>query len=187
MEQLRQLALSNNTTGASIYDLGNIVAGESVAEIKGVMKSAERKTDQIKTQEQQHQQKMQEEQIQAQQQDKQSERDYETQEAEKERRKDILVAEIRASGYGSMVDINENKVSDFQDSMSNIRETDQYQQDMSLQREKENNKSNTNREKMILEREKLQTERDVADKNLQIARENKNQYDTKSKKDDKKK
>ena len=86
-----------------------------------------------------------------------------------------------------MVDINENKVSDFQDSMSDIRETDQYQQDMSLQREKENNKSNANREKMILEREKLQTERDVADKNLQIARENKNQYDTKSKKDDKKK
>jgi len=71
--------------------------------------------------------------------------------------------------------------------MSDIRETDQYQQDMSLQREKENNKSNANREKMILEREKLQTERDVADKNLQIARENKNQYDTKSKKDDKKK
>ena len=187
MEQLRQLALSNNTSGASIYDLGNIIAGESVAEIKGVMKSAERKTDMVKAKEQQHQQTMQDQQIQAAQQDKQAERDYKTQEAEKERRKDILVAEIRASGYGAMMDVDENKVSDFQDSMKEIRETDQYQQDMSIQREKETNKMNANREKMILEREKLQTERDVADKNLQIARENKNQYDVKSKKDNDKK
>jgi len=179
MEQLRQLALSNNTAGASIYDLGNIIAADSVPEIKGVMKQSENKLNQQKAQEQQHQQQMQQQQLQAQQQDKEAERNYESQEAEKERRKDILVAEIRASGYGAMMDVNENKVSDLQESMKDIRESEQYSDQMSIQREKEINKKDANREKMILEREKLQTERDIADKNLQIARENKNQYDFK--------
>ena len=187
MEQLRQLALSNNTAGASIYDLGNIIASDSVPEIKGVMKQSENKLNQQKAQEQQHQQQMQEQQIQAQQQDKESERNYDSQEAEKERRKDILVAEIRASGYGAMMDTNENQVSDLQDSLKDIRESEQYSDQMSLQREKETSKTNTNREKMILEREKLQTEKEVSDNNLQIARENKNQYDfKKSDKKDKK-
>ena len=160
-------------------DLGNIIAADSVPEIKGVMKQSENKLNQQKAQEQQHQQQMQQQQLQAQQQDKEAERNYESQEAEKERRKDILVAEIRASGYGAMMDVNENKVSDLQESMKDIRESEQYSDQMSIQREKEINKKDANREKMILEREKLQTERDIADKNLQIARENKNQYDFK--------
>jgi len=189
MEQMRQLALSNNTTGASIYDLGNIIAAESVPEIKSVMKSAERKVQEQQEQEQQHQQQMQQQQIQAEQQEKQAERDYKSMESEKERRKDVLVAEIRASGYGAMMDINENKVSDHQDAMKDIRESERYQEEITFDRQKENNKTQMNREKMILEREKLQTERAVADKNLEIARENKNQYDVKKsdKKSDNKK
>ena len=189
MEQMRQLALSNNTTGASIYDLGNIIAAESVPEIKSVMKSAERKVQEQQQQEQQHQQQMQQQQIQSEQQEKQAERDYKSMESEKERRKDILVAEIRASGYGAMMDVNENKVSDFQDSMKDIRESERYQEEITFDRQKENNKTQMNREKMILEREKMQTERAVADNNLKIARENKNQYDVKKsdKKSDNKK
>jgi len=179
MEQMRQLALSNNTTGASIYDLGNIIAAESVPEIKSVMKSAERKVQEQQQQEQQHQQQMQQQQIQAEQQEKQAERDFKAMESEKERRKDILVSEIRAAGYGSLVDVNENKVSDYQDAMKDIRESERYQEEITFDRQKENNKSQMNREKMILEREKLQTERAVADNNLEIARENKNQYDVK--------
>ena len=37
----------------------------------------------------------------------------------------LLLAEIRSAGYGSMVDINENQVSDYQDAMKDIRETTQ--------------------------------------------------------------
>jgi len=187
MEQLRQLAMSNNTTGASIFDLGNIIAADSIPEIKTVMKGAENKIEQQKQQEQQHQQQMQEQQIQAEQQDKQQERQFKVTEAEKERRKDVLIAEIRSSGYGAMMDINENKVSDYQDSMKDLRETDRFKEQTEIDREKEINKTNTNREKMGLEREKLQTERDVANKNLEIARENKNQYDFKKKSDEKEK
>jgi hypothetical protein len=42
-------------------------------------------------------------------------------------------------------------------------------------------------QKAQLEREKLQVQQSIADKQLQIARENKNKFDTKSKSENKKK
>jgi hypothetical protein len=42
-------------------------------------------------------------------------------------------------------------------------------------------------QKAQLEREKLQTQQSIADKQLQIARENKNKFDVKSKSENKKK
>jgi hypothetical protein len=52
---------------------------------------------------------------------------------------------------------------------------------MNLKRESEVNKMATSKEKMSIERERLQTQKEVADKQLQIARENKNKYDVKQK------
>jgi hypothetical protein len=79
-----------------------------------------------------------------------------------------------------MQDINENKVSDFQDALKNIKQSEEYQQQMNLKREQEGNKKEMNFQKIALEREKLQTQKEVADKQLEIARENKNRFDSKS-------
>ena len=177
MERLRQLAMENNTSGASIYDLGNIIKADSIPEITDVMKAAERKNQEQKQQEQQHAQKMQEQAIQAEQQEKEAARGFLSQEAEKERRKDILVAEIKASGFGAMMDIDENKQSDFQDDMKEIREGEQYQQQVGIDQEKESNKNSQHRDKMSLEQQKLQIEREKSQNALLIARENKNRYD----------
>lgn len=177
MEKLRQLAMENNTSGASIYDLGNIIKADSIPEITQVMKEAERKLQQQKQQEQEHQQKMQEQQIAAEEREKQLERDHEAMEAEKDRRNDVLIAEIRAAGYGSLVDLDENKQSDFQDAMKEIREGEQYQEQMNLQREKESNSQQQHREKMSLEREKMQLQNKLSEDKKQIARENKNRFD----------
>lgn len=185
LEHLRQLAMSNNTTGASIFDLGNIIAADSVPEIKTIMKDAEQKIKGQQQQEQQHQQQMQEQQIQAEQQDKQAEQAFKSQESEKQIRKDILVAEIRAAGYGSMMDVNENKQSDYQDAMKDIRESQRYQDQANLNREKEINKNIQTREKINIEREKMQSAQQIANTQLDIARENKNQYDVKSDKKEK--
>jgi hypothetical protein len=94
--------------------------------------------------------------------------------------KDITVAEIRAAGYGSAVDINENKQSDYQDALEGIRKQENYQEQMNFKREQEVNKTSTNQQKLQLDREKLQAQKEIADKQLQIARENKNKYDVKS-------
>jgi hypothetical protein len=181
MEQLKQLALSNNTTGASIFDLGNVVKSESIAELTHVLKSAEEKANALKQQEQQAQQKMQEDMLASQERQKQMDIQFKAEQAELDRQASITVAEIRAAGYGSAVDINENKMSDYQDALANIQKQDNYVDTMNFKREQEINKSSRETQKLQIDREKLQIQKEIADKQLQIARENKNKYDVKNK------
>ena len=186
LDQLKQMALTNNTTGASIYDLGNIIKAESIAEVSDILKDAETKQLAQRQQEMQQQQQMQQEQLQAKQQEEQMKLQFEQQENDKERQKDITVAEIRAAGYGAMQDINQNLQSDYVDSLEKIQQSSQYQEQMNMKRDQFAMKTTLDRDKMQVDREKIAAQRDVAEKNLQIARENKNKYDVKpGKKDDK--
>jgi hypothetical protein len=178
MEQLKSLAINNNTTGASIYDLGNVIKSESIAELTGVLKSAEEKTNAQKQAEMQQQQQMQQEMLASQERQKQMDMQFKADEAQKDREKDILVSEIRAAGYGSMMDINKNQESDFKDAMTEIRQRDQYKDQINFKRESEVNKNAMAKAKLDIDREKLQAQKEIADKQLQIARENKNKYDT---------
>ena len=183
LEQLKQMAVQNNTTGASIYDLGKVVQSDSIAALNVVLKDSEQKQQQQKQQEMQQQQQMQQEQPQKQQEIEQMKIDSVAAENEKNRQRDILVAEIRAAGYGSMADIDQNQMSDYKDAMKDIRETEQYQEQTGLQREKEVNRMTIENQKNQIERERLQTEREIAEKQLQIAQENKNKYDVNPKKE----
>ena len=177
LEQMKQLAMTNNTTGATIYDLGNIMKSDNIAEVTRILKEAEEKQQQQKQAEMQQMQQMKEAEIQARQQEAMMKMQFEASEADKDRQKDITVAEIRASGYGAMQDVNQNQISDFQESMKDIRESDRYREQMNVKREQEVNKTAMHKDKMDIEREKLQAQREIADKQLQIARENKNKYD----------
>ena len=185
LEQLKQMAMQNNTTGASIYDLGKIVQSDSIAELNNALKSSEDKQTQQKQQEMQQQQQMQEQQTKSQQEIEKMKIDAAAAEKEKDRQRDILVAEIRAAGYGAMADVNKNEMSDYADQMKEIRSSEQYQEQTSLQREKQTNENLRQSQKMDIEREKLQTQKEIADKQLQIARENKNRFDNKNNKKEK--
>ena len=187
LEQLKQMALQNNTTGASIYDLGNVLKSNSIAEVSSILKDAETKQQAQKEQEMQQQQQMQEQQLQAQKQEADTQRQFDQAESDAERQKDITVAEIRSAGYGAQSDINENKESDFKDAMQDIRKRDEYREQMNFKKEQASVDNSNVKSKMNLEREKLNTQREIANKNLAIARENKNKYDVKAPKKDNKK
>jgi hypothetical protein len=177
MEQLKQLALNNNTTGASIYDLGNVIKSESIAELTGVLKDAEQKTQEAKQSEMQQQQELQQQMIESQERQKQMDLEFRAEQANLDRQTQLTVAEIRAAGYGAGVDINQNQMSDYQDALEGIRNEQRYQDQMNLKRESELTKKELGNQKLNIEREKTQTQREVAEKQLQIARENKNKYD----------
>ena len=179
LEQLKQMALQNNTTGASIYDLGKVVQSDSIAQLNAALKESEQKQEQQKQQEMQQQQQMQEQQIKSQQDIEKMKIDSEMAEKEKDRQRDILVAEIRAAGYGATSDVDQNMMSDYQDAMKDIRDTEQYQEQAGLQREKEVNRMTIENQKNQLERQKIQAQKEIADKQLQIAQENKNKFDMK--------
>ena len=177
LDQLKQLAIQNNTSGASIYDLGNIIKAESIAEVSDILKDAEIKTQAQREQEMQQQQQMQQQQLEAQAQEAQMKRQFEMDENNKDRQTDLTIAEIRAAGYGAQSDINENKVSDFQDSMKEIRKSNERREDFNFKREQAALKNSMMNDKLQIDKEKLATQRQVADKQLEIARENKNKYD----------
>ena len=187
LEQMKNLAVSNNTAGASIYDLGNIMQTESLGELTNSLKAIERKATEQRQEQMQHEQEMQQQEMQTRIQEKQLELDSKMQEAEKDRRKDILVAEIKSAGFGAMQDINENKQSDYMDSLAQIQKSEQFQDTMNLQSSKESNRMTNDREKAQIEREKMQADMRMKQMDMDIARENKNKFDVKSKNDKKKK
>jgi len=180
LEQLKQMALQNNTTGASIYDLGKIVQSDSIAEINTVLKMSEQKQQQQKQQEMQQQQQMQQEQLASQEKQKQMDIQAAAERDDKMIQKDITVAEIKSAGYGSMVDLDQNQMSDYRDAMKEIRATEQYQSQTDLQRQKQSDDMVKHSQKISMEQQKLQAQQDIANKQLEIARVNKNKYDSKS-------
>ena len=177
LEQLKGMALQNNTTGASIFDLGKVVQSDSISELNNALKSSEEKVQAQKQADMQQQQQMQQEQLASQEKQQQALIQAEAEKQDKQLQNNITVAEIRAAGYGSTVDIDKNQMSDYKDAMRDIRETDQYKEQTDLQREKEVNRSIQQSKKDDIERERLQVQREIADKQLEIARENKNKYD----------
>jgi|TARA_B110000259_G_scaffold72140_2_gene84836 hypothetical protein len=182
LEQLKQMALTNNTTGASIYELGNIVKADSISEITDILKDSEIRTEQSRAQEMQQQRQMQEQQLQAKAQEEQMKLQAEMQENDKDRQNNITIAEIRSAGSGAASDINQNQVSDFQDAMKDIRDTTRFQEQTNLKRDQIAMKNTMESERLKVEREKIAATRDVANKDLEIARTNKNQYDVKESK-----
>ena len=180
LDQLKQMALTNNTTGASIYDLGNILKADSIAEVTDILRDSELKTEQMRQQEMQQQREMQQQQLEATAKENQLKLEFQANESQLERQKDITVAEIRAAGYGSMMDVNENKESDYKEAIEDIRQTSQYREQMNMKREQNAMKNAQAQAKLQIDREKLATQREIANKNLQIAKENKNKYDDKN-------
>ena len=187
LEQLKQMALTNNTTGASIYELGNIVKADSISEITDILKDSEVRQEQTRAQEMQQQRQMQEQQLQAKAQEEQMKLQAEMQENDKNRQNDITIAEIRSAGFGATSDINQNQVSDYQDAMKDIRDTTRFQEQTNLKRDELAMKNTMESERLKVEREKIAATRDVANKDLEIARTNKNQYDVKASKKSKEK
>jgi len=185
LENLKQMALQNNTTGASIYELGNIVKADSIAEVSDILKDSEIRQQKQRQEEMQQQREMQEQQLQAKAQEEQQKLQVEISENEKDRRNDVLLAEIRSAGYGSMVDLNQNQQSDYQDVMKDIKETTQYREQMNFKRQESATKSAQENNRLAVEREKIAAQKQIADTKLQIARENKNKYDSPKKNEDK--
>ena len=97
---------------------------------------------------------------------------------DKQLQNNITVAEIRSAGFGATVDVNKNEISDYQDSLKDIRQTEQYRQQTELARDKQSNENLRQSQKMSIEQQKLQMQKEVADKQLEIARINKNKYDS---------
>jgi hypothetical protein len=179
VEKMKDMMINNNTTGATVYDLGNIMQAESLAELNNALKAAEKKAQAQAGAQQQSAQQMHEQEMQTRLAELKLTQDYEARESEKDRRNDVLVAEIRAAGYGAMQDIDENKQSDFLDALDRIESSEQFQQTMGLENTKLQNSVKESQTKADLEKRKIDAQLQMKNVDLQIARANKNKFDKK--------
>jgi hypothetical protein len=174
LQQMKQLALTNNTSGASIHDLGNVLKADSIAELTRVLRAAEEKVTTQRQQEQQMQQQMQQQQLEAQQAGMQAQREFDAQEKAMDRQTDITVAEIKAAGFP---DASDNGVDEYMTRLKFIQLQTKHANEINEKRQQEINKKQLFDQKMSLEQQKMQTQREVAQKNENIARINKNRFD----------
>jgi hypothetical protein len=180
LEQMKQLLIGNNTTGASIYDLGNVMQAESLAEINHVLKRNEKKQEAEQQAKMAHEQQMAEQANQAAIQQKQLEIDANMRKEEMRNRTTLLAAEIKAAGYGAMQDLNANAQSDFMDVLDQVRGREEFQQTMNLNQQKEVSKNQTTAQKLSLDKQKIDAQMAMKNTDLKIAEVNKNQFDIKA-------
>lgn len=181
-KKLEDLAMVNNTTGATIFDLGKIVQSNTPSEIMDAMEEVRNRVDAEQKAQRDHEAQMQEQMLAAEAQKEQADKDFEAAEAQKDRQARIIEAEIKAAGYGGQSDLDANAQSDYLDALDRIQAQKEYQESMGMERSKENNKLLLEREKMNLKREELRSREKISANTLKVAKENKNKSDTKKKK-----
>jgi hypothetical protein len=179
LEGIKNAVMSNNTTGASIFDLGEVQQADSLGTLNSAMKKIEEKAMAKAQQQQQAEKERYEAEIAARQQEKKMELDHASMEKEKDRRVRLMEAEIKASGYGAQVDVDQNMQSDFKDNMDRLQKTEQYQETMNFNREKENVKKDIASRKLDIEQQKANNMITSKQMELEVARTNKNKYDKK--------
>ena len=167
--KLEQLAIENNTTGASIYDLGRIFTLDTPTEILEALQESEMKMLKQKEQDAKYQQELQEQMLAAQAEKDMRDKAFEAEENEKDRRAKILSDQIRAAGYP---DTSDNGQDEYLSRLEMIQSQREYQDTMDLKREQESQKTELAREQMNLKREELLTKKEISDNQLRIAREN---------------
>lgn len=170
VESLKRLATENNTTGANIYDLGNILQSNSMAEINHVLKNIDKKVQMQREEDALNAQRLKEIEQETALKEEQMREDHEARENEKNRRRDILVAEIRSAAFTAMPKSDET---DYLDAIERIHESDQYQQQMNTEQTKMTLDQTKHNDKISIERQKLAVQQKVSDNNLKIAQENK--------------
>ena len=180
LEQMKQLIVGQNTTGATIYDLGNVMQAESLSEINHVLKATEKKQQAEKQAQMQHEQAMADKANETAIQQKQMEIDADMRKEEMRNRTTLLAAEIKAAGYGAMQDMNNNAQSDFMDVLDQVRGTQEFQQTMNFNQQKEALKNAVNAEKNALAKAKIDAQLAMKNTDLKIAEVNKNQFDVKA-------
>ena len=172
MEQIQKIVLNNNTMGASMFEMGEVMNTKSLGQLNSKLRDMETRAQQRAEQEHQREMERIEKEAEAKRQEKQIANDHDKMMQESKNRKDLLVAQIRSAGYGAMQDIDENKQSDFQDVLEKLHSTQEYQDTMNLKRTQEGNKMTVANRKLDIEQQKIDVAREASQNQLKVAREN---------------
>lgn len=173
-KKLEQLAMENNTSGATIYDLGRILTLDTPSEVLEALKDSEVRMQKQRQEEAQYEQQLQQQQVEAAEREKEAQRQFEAAENEKDRQADLAKESMRQHSTPDNGNDDMYRQQEFNAGQA------QHADDMQFKREQEANRNVQSQQQADLERQKLITQQQVSNNQLAIARENKNQADLKA-------
>lgn len=171
-KKLEQLAIENNTTGATIHDLGKMLTLDTPSEILQALQESEIKMARQKEQEAKYAQELEAQLHEQKMAELEAAQAFEADQNQKDRKARLIETQIKAAGYP---DTSDDGSDEYLKRLEYIKGQQEYSDSMDFKREQENNKNSLAMDQMNLKREELQTKREVAEKQLQIARENQTQ------------
>jgi hypothetical protein len=180
VEQLRQLAIQNNTAGGSLAEMAEMLTLQSPAEIIAKLKEAEANRQQQTQAQQDHEMQLQQQQQQFLDSEEQKNRDFQAEENQKQIDKDIYIAEIKALGYAKDQDLNNDSIPDPLEVQGFLHQQGlDYQNqvnkesEISLKRQDLLNKMKQHNDKMQLAKEKMKSDQVIEKEKLKVVKANK--------------
>jgi hypothetical protein len=180
LEQLRQLAIQNNTSGASMLDLATIIESSNVREIKDTLAASLQNFQKQEEAKRQHEQQMLQQKLQAEAADKQAERDFEAEQNERNRLKDMYIADVKATGMSRENDIDQSGINDaLEVSRFNLEQEKSYsdilnkEQDRNMKQKEYQSKAAIEKEKVNLKKQEIASKERM--KQMEISRDLANQ------------
>lgn len=179
LDELKKLALNNNTSGATIFDLAKIVQSNSVVDIIETLKSSVDKIQQQQEQQVQAQKENTDATLKAQAESEEAQRQYEAEQKELDRQNERYIAEVKALGFNNENDLNQNAVPDALEVAKFNAEQGKYQADLGLKSADTANKQikdikdrELKAKDLDLKRQKLAEDIRLKEEDLKIQREN---------------
>ncbi len=172
LQQIKQLLLTNNTSGANLFDLVRGIKIETVAEMDTLMKSIEKREESQQQQQMQQEQTQHEQSLQQQMQLLQEKQQWEAQENQKDRDAKIYETEIMAASRAATARPPQEGEDVYQNALDKIQQQDNFQQTMNLNREKHITQTALEQKKLTLQQQKVQAENKRTQAQLQIDKVN---------------
>ena len=159
LESFKQLAIQNNTSNASMPDLGKILKADTVSEIDSALQDIEEKTQQQQQQQYEQEQKLEQQRIDAQNKAISDAQNFEMQKEQLKAQTAIEVAEIQQSGKA-------DTSYDPSSYLDRLQRQDQFNASQNSNAQQHQDKMQLQREHNQIQREKIAAERDKASKEL---------------------
>ena len=158
LSNIKQLLLTNNTTGATIFDLGRLLQIDDLADLNDNLKQIEQRSQQEKQQEMTQEQQQHEQMLAQQEQLAEKEWTHQDIQNEKDRQAKILIAEIMSSGRAASTNDPAESEGAYQDAMDKMQEQQQWTEQMNFDRQKHADDTKLKQDTLKIQQQKVQAE-----------------------------
>ncbi len=168
--QIKQLLMTNNTSGANLYDLARGMQIPTIAEMNGYMKQLEQRQQQEQQHKMQQEQQLAEQEQQHQMQLLQEKQQYEAEEADKDRQERIYIAEIGAAARAATARPSDAGEEAYNKGLDRVEQQNQFRETMNLNQQKHVVDTQLKIKDQSIQQQKIQAENSRTHQELQTAK-----------------